>query len=293
MAGVIKYSDSQLRQLQLVLIEMIAEVDRVCRKNKIQYSLDGGTLLGAVRDHGVIPWDDDADVIFTREEYSKFAIACKTDLDTTRFFLQDYQSDPDYRWGYAKLRRRRTEFVRSGQEQMHYKTGICIDIFVLDNVPDNRITRELYHDFMFFIRKALYSELGREAAPNMFMRGCYSILHLLPKDLLFAWRNYFAFKCNQHRTALKDHLMYPYTIATKGRNRYGVPAVFFDSYTDIDFEGMKMRCIKEYDAYLTMIYGDYMTPPPMNERKGPGEPSKLHLIDLSLEEIQRRYMVKD
>ena len=80
-------SKEDLRKLQLIQTEMLAEVDRICRKNRIQYSLDGGTLLGAVRHKGFVPWDDDADIVFTRHEYAKFYRACKKDLDTERFFF--------------------------------------------------------------------------------------------------------------------------------------------------------------------------------------------------------------
>ena len=92
-------SNTELRQLQKIELEMLVELDRICRKYQIAYSLDGGTLLGAVRHKGFIPWDDDADVIMLRKEYMKFRKACIKELDRTRFFLQDYQSDPQYRWG--------------------------------------------------------------------------------------------------------------------------------------------------------------------------------------------------
>ena len=130
MADRIILSQKDLRTLQLNELDLILEVHRICKKNGIRFSLDGGTLLGAARNQGFIPWDDDADVIFLREEYEKFFDVCKTDLNADRFFLQDYRTDPEYRWGYAKLRLKGTEFVRLGQEKMKYTTGVCIDIFV-------------------------------------------------------------------------------------------------------------------------------------------------------------------
>ena len=97
MAEIVKLTSGQLRTLQLIELEMIVEVDRICRKKHIQYTLDGGTLLGAVRHKGFIPWDDDADIVMTRHEYARFFHACKNDLDKERFFLQEYRTDPNYR----------------------------------------------------------------------------------------------------------------------------------------------------------------------------------------------------
>lgn len=82
MSDIVELTKEQLRQLQLIDLEMMIEVDRICRKNGIKYSLSGGTLLGAIRHKGFIPWDDDADIMFTHEEYEKFYRACKSDLDT-------------------------------------------------------------------------------------------------------------------------------------------------------------------------------------------------------------------
>lgn len=285
MSDKVELSAEDLRTLQLIELEMIVEVDRICRKNGIEYSLDGGTLLGAVRHKGFIPWDDDADVIFTRHEYAKFFRACKRDLDRERFFLQDYRTDENYRWGYAKIRRKGTEFVRLGQEHMKYHTGVCIDVFVVDHVPDGVLARNLYYGVNFFIRKVMYSELGQVAADHFLQRAIYRLLYKIPKNSMFHLRNCLAARCNRRTTELVSHLLYQYP---SKESKYGMPSKCFEHYRDMEFEGMQLRGFVDYDRYLTLLYHDYMTLPPVEKRRGPGEASGIKLIDITLEEIQRR-----
>ena len=193
-------SDLELKQLQRIELEMLIEVDRICRKYHIQYSLDGGTLLGAIRHKGFIPWDDDIDVIMLRPEYFRFRKVCKQELDQSRFFLQDYLSDPYYRWGYAKIRRNNTKFMRQGQETLKQHSGIFIDIFVADNVPDGYFNRRVHYFLCFLIRKVLYSEIGKYNENNFFLRKIYYILSKIPKNKIFHIRNWLAAKTNRNRT---------------------------------------------------------------------------------------------
>lgn len=279
-------SPEELRNLQLLELEMLVEVDRICRKYEIEYSLDGGTLLGAVRHKGFIPWDDDADIIFTRHEYAKFCKACKKELDTERFFLQDYQTDENYRWGFAKLRRNGTELVRRGQEHMSYRTGVYIDIFVVDHVPDGPLARKLFYGYNFCIRKVLYSELGMVAEKRAGMRLFYRILYKIPRNTMFHMRNCMAAKCNRKETELVSHLLYPYP---SKETKYGMPSACFKEYCDIEYEGMMLRGFVDYDRYLNLLYHDYMTLPPVEKRHHKaGEASSIKLMDITLEEIQER-----
>lgn len=291
MSEKVTLTPEELRTLQLLELEMLVEVDRICRKYGIEYSLDGGTLLGAVRHKGFIPWDDDADVIFTRHEYAKFCRACKKELDTERFFLQDYRTDEYYRWGFAKLRRKGTELVRRGQEHMKYRTGVYIDVFVVDHMPDGYLTRRLYYAANFCIRKVLYSELGMVAAGNAGMRMLYRILYKIPKNTMFHLRNCLAAWCNRKKTELVSHLLYQYP---SEETKYGMPAECFAHYRDIEYEGMQFRGFVDYDRYLTLLYHDYMTLPPVEKRRHEaGEASKIRLIDITLEEIQERKRAAD
>ena len=90
----IHLNETQLRQLQMTELELLEEVDRICKKCNIHYNIIAGTLLGAVRHGGFIPWDDDADVALLRPEYEKFRKACETELDTSRFYFQDHRNTP-------------------------------------------------------------------------------------------------------------------------------------------------------------------------------------------------------
>lgn len=265
-------SNTELRQLQKIELEMLVELDRICRKYQIAYSLDGGTLLGAVRHKGFIPWDDDADVIMLRKEYMKFRKACIKELDRTRFFLQDYQSDPEYRWGYAKFRRKNTKFVRQGQEYLKQQ-GVFMDILVADNVPDGCVSRRFHHFLCFLIRKALYSEIGKSQESNDVLKYIYRIMSRIPRDWIFRVRNWLAARTNRRRTELISH----YTLEYPKSCRYGLPRECFDEMTEMQFEGKTFYGFRNYHLYLSLYYGDYMTLPP-KEKQVP----KLAITELEL-----------
>ena len=251
-------SSDELRKLQLVEYELICEVDRICKKNHIQYTLYAGTLLGAVRHQGFIPWDDDADIAFFPEEYEKFFEACKTDLNTEKFFLQDYRTDKYYRWGYAKLRRNNSAFIREGQEHMKYHNGICIDLFTLYSVPDSKLLRKLYFDLFFFIRKILYSEVGKVSAEKSVLRLIYSLLYLIPKERVFRFVDHILYK---KPSKLVNILYYP----TKS-SKYGIPRRCVVENTELVFEDRSFSAMIGYDEVLSIGYGNYMLPPPVEQR---------------------------
>jgi len=244
-------------------LEMLVEVDRICRKYDIKYSLDGGTLLGAIRHGGFIPWDDDADVVMLRPEYERFYQACCQELNRGKFFLQEYRTDAKYRWGYSKMRRKGTLFLREGQEHGEWNQGVFIDIFVYDQVPDVWLLRRLHLLACYVIRKGLYSEVGMKRAGNVFLREWYQILHFIPRDFWFKMIEYIVKRCNQKEHELVRHMTYPY----RKECRYGLPRECFDAFIEKKFEGYTFKVFHDYDLYLSRLYGDYMTLPPVDERK--------------------------
>ncbi len=252
-----------LKRLQTIELEMLTEIDRICRKNHIEYTLDGGTLLGAVRHNGFIPWDDDADVAMTRTEYVKFHEACKEDLDKERFFLQDHENDPEYRWGYAKLRRNGTLIIPEGQEDTKWNNGIFLDIFIYDHVPDFPISRIWFTFQCFLIRKGMYSPIGLKHSSG-FLKCIYYVLSRFSIDHWFKRIDRLVGKTNQKNTELARHVTYPYS---RRSCRYGIPRVCYDSFCDHIFEGYNFRIMQRYDMYLTALYGNYMEIPPVEKRQ--------------------------
>lgn len=261
----IHITDEISEKLRKVNLEMLKEIDRICRNNNIKYSLCSGTLIGAVRHGGFIPWDNDADVNMLREEYEKFFEACKLDLDTKKFFLQDFRTDPNYRWGFPKLRYNNSVWLMPGQEKTNWHKGIFVDIFVYDGVPDNYFLRRIHLFICYCIRKGLYSFFGRYNAKNPLIRLWYKMLYLLPRSFWVDCFNFMVKVSNLNRHELARHLTFPYPLES---SKYGMPRKCFDAYVDKDFEGYTFKIFKDYDSFLTSMYGDYMTLPPEEKRVG-------------------------
>lgn len=251
-----------LRKIQMIQLEMLEEVDRICRKCGIKYNIIAGTLLGAVRNGGYIPWDDDADVAFLRPEYEKFRIAVKSELDTTRFYFQDYRRTEGYRWGYGKLRRKNTLFLREHQEHMPYRQGIFIDLFPLDGVPDNYILRSIRNFECFCVRKALWSKVGQIADKRFLIRQWYKLLAKIPEDIIWRYYHRMVRNASKKRTRMVRILTFP-----TPNNEWGYLRCWYENSMDIEFEGKTFRGIKDFDSYLSFKFGDYMILPPAEKRK--------------------------
>lgn len=129
-------------------MDLLLEFDRVCKKNGIKYMIDGGTLIGAVRHGGFIPWDDDIDVIMLREEYEKLNNIASREFSAP-YFWQTYASDSDHGRGVARLRNSSTTYMLRSEmngkkSQFRHNQGVLLDVFICDNIPDRADERSLF-----------------------------------------------------------------------------------------------------------------------------------------------------
>lgn len=256
------YTKENLRKLQLVELEMLREVDRICRENRIQYIIDAGTLLGAVRHGGFIPWDDDIDVRMLREDYDRFCEVCRGELSED-YFLQTCQTDSGYRWGYARILKNGTVYRRKGQHKMRARNGIFIDIFPNDNLPDSFISNRVCTSVSWICRKLLYSEVGACNKSKFSSWLGFNLLNLFPKEWGHRGMEFLSRKYRNADTKRVRCFGWGSDVETGGFKReWNIET------RDIVFEGLTVRAPKDIEGYLIYSFGeDYMLPPPIEQQK--------------------------
>ena len=259
----------EFRRLQLTELELLVEFDRVCRIHNIDYVISSGTMLGAVRHKGYIPWDDDADIMMLRSDYERFKTVMN-DLNKNICFFQDHTTDPYYRWGYGKLRRTGTEYIRVGQEHIKNKTGINVDVFPYDDIPSSTIGQIFQDVYCYCCRKILWSEVGKKNSHG-FMKLWWTLLSKIPRDSVFSWLNFYAKRSRKESKNRVRILCFTAIgkLYTKQplKERYGIPKEWFTDRAEYDFEGHRLIGTKDYDTCLKYWYGDYMKLPPEDQRE--------------------------
>ncbi len=258
----IQLSEQQFEDLHKLELELLLEVDRICKKCNIKYTLYAGTVLGAVRHKGFIPWDDDADTAMLRQDYDKFCEVCEKELDSERFYLQYHKNTKGYRWGYAKLRRKNTLYLRQFQDHLPYEQGVSMDIFPMDNVPNNKILRDISNFKCFCIRKILYSPVGMKQAKSGLMRFVYKTIFSAFGERVFKMHE----KHIEQTKKLNSDWVRVLTFPTATKHN-GYKKKWFVETEPMTFENTTLVGMKHADEYLTFAYGDYMTPPEPKDRK--------------------------
>ena len=241
-------------------LEMLQELDRVCKKYDLKYFADSGTLLGTIRHKGFIPWDDDMDFVMTRADYNKLVKVANTEIKSPLFFQTAY-SDEGYYRGHAQLRNSNTTGILPSEGiNVTFNQGIFIDIFPLDYVSRSKIIEKFRHKKLRWkmdtFRK-LYNNTKSKNKVKGKLKKIYRSLYK-NKDKSKMYANY---EKTSSTVMLKsrnvDKVSY---YASIDRYKY-FPDVYFSKMIYMDFENIKIPVPHRYDEILQTYYGkDYIKP---------------------------------
>lgn len=236
------------------MLDILTDIDGFCRDNDIPYSLSSGTLLGAVRHGGFIPWDDDADIFMLRKDFERFTQSYKS----SKYCLL-YTPDSQQKFivgGYAKVADTDTRVI---EDPMGCTFGVFVDVFPLDDVPEDEKSRSSHMHAMRRLTNRLYHRQKHDLLS--ILKAHYHSMHEW-------WEKYRGF--------VEAEKYSDSTLAAHGfgalNNRTVLNKSRFDNLREIEFEGRKFLAFNDPDSYLRMVYGDdYMTPPPPEKRECHGD----------------------
>ena len=243
---------SDLRRAQLRMLEMLKFIKNVCENNGITYWIDGGTLLGAARHDGFIPWDDDTDICMPREDYLRFKQYMLNDNKNEDFVLQCHQTDPNYYGTWGVLRDLRSKYVKKSARLNNYKyQGLQVDIFPIDSKSSNIFYWKLCRwVFAYLIHAPLHEgRLTKYLRFNVGPAFIFLTKVMIPLCRLFT---------------RSGSYVYSHQYGTFWHYKWGKDMLFPNRV--IMFEGVSFPAPCDVDSYLTSIYGNWRKVPNLKDR---------------------------
>ena len=257
-SGKIKY----VREMEL---ELLTEIDRICRRNNIQYFLSGGTMLGAVRHKGFIPWDDDIDIAMLRDDYEKFKTACINELPK-KYQYQSYTNKDGYHYFFDKITIKDTYFSTKYSDRFDMLKGFSTDVFIFDKTSDNRFFSKLHFKMLMALRLLMnvrWINEPRKDKSYMLSKLLLPILRIFSMDTYSKMYDKLLRKYEKRNTST---VLPP---ATDHKWRGVMPKKWFETVTDAPFENVMSYIPTGYDDYLKRWYcEDYMDLLPLCQRTG-------------------------
>lgn len=252
---------SEIKEIWAVELDLLAELDRVCKKHDIQYYADGGTLLGAVRHKGFIPWDDDIDIAMMRKDYDRLCSVAKEEFSHPYFFQTEYSDFGSLR-GHAQLRNSQTTAILGGKENVRqYNQGIFIDIFPMDAIPDNKFQKR-YQKMMLSLYKRLYllcaySTIYYNGDSHLRNMKIKTFIHdhffRISKDFIDVFYKRYERVCSRYNDKKTKYLClfcFGYEKLRRERSKYA-------KVVELDFENCILPAPYQYEDVLALQYGDW------------------------------------
>lgn len=251
-----------IEEIKKIQLDILKYVDHFCSQNNIKYALGYGTLIGAVRHKGFIPWDDDIDIIMRRNDYDRFIKLFSK--ETGRYKVWAHNLQPDYPIPYAKVTDEKT--LKLEGTNYYVERGVDIDVFPLDDLPNDEKTID-----------KVYKKLRILSAIYNFKQIKYSTKRKWYKNLILCLGRiaFFWYSMNKLVADISNNAQsYNGCLGDKCANLVDfstgikeiMPKSYTDSFVKMQFEDSAFPVPVEYDAYLRCIYGNYMELPPEEER---------------------------
>lgn len=240
-------------EIQKTAYGILKEFHEVCAANGIGYSLAYGTLLGAVRHKGFIPWDDDIDVFMLRSEYEKL----RSVFVSESCELVDCDIDDEYPYLFPKIRKKGTTLIEKGISDLNYNIGVYIDIFVLDEVPSGAVAA-------WFKKLSLKIKYKKYRLCELNLDSINTVLRVAAKFVKkFYSCNKLAKKCAKVYKNTRGELLRDVTMPSA---KYFIRKEYMEKQIPMQFGDDYFLGIEKYDELLTSFYGDYMKLPDEKDR---------------------------
>lgn len=253
-----------IRQMQMVELDILSEIDRICRKHHIKYFIYGGTLLGAVRHKGFIPWDDDMDIVMLREDYDRFAEVCREDLGSD-FYYQNCFTDNAFPMLFAKIRRNNSRVCEEKWVDKKMHKGIYVDILPLDDFTENRRKGEKILKKAAFLHEVCAFKVCHSKKP--WERYKFAKLRRFHKPVENYQLREELIRSENHKHSGTKYVCSFGSHYQPMRKRVLMKEWFADSIP-MEFEGREFQAPIGWEAYLLHLFGkDYMKLPPVDERR--------------------------
>ena len=258
-----------LEEVHSVLYDILVDIHEFCVDNDIKYSLAGGTLLGAIRHNGFIPWDDDIDVQMSRPEYERFIHSYKSKRGY-ELFSRELLRCKDVRIAFSRVCEMKDSYVDTGAYPWKKgSTGLWVDVVPIDGAPNNELKAKLKIKLMYVFwyvtvmsRHAKHAKVrttcGLVKKIRMVLKKCF--VAFLPDDMILKYIS----MCQQYSYEKSDFIANYSTMQNKFREWQ--PKVTMESFVLHQFEGSEFYIMEDYNTSLSHLYGDYMKLPPVEKQ---------------------------